>query len=61
MVHATVSCGVSVSVNAEHSLSELLKLSDVALYRAKADGKNRVKRADQPESNGGKPIAMRIA
>jgi diguanylate cyclase (GGDEF)-like protein len=61
MVHATVSCGVSVSAKAEQILTELLKLSDLALYRAKADGKNRVKRADHPKPNGGKTTAMRIA
>jgi len=61
LVHATVSCGVSVSGTAEHTLSELLKLSDLALYRAKADGRNRVKRADQPKPDGGKTTAIRVA
>lgn len=49
-VNATVSGGVSVSVNAEHTLEALLEYSDVALYAAKADGRNRIKRADQPSS-----------
>ena len=61
LVNATVSCGVSVSANAEYSLAELLKLSDLALYRAKADGRNRVKRADHPKPNGGKTNAIRLA
>ncbi len=52
-VTATVSGGVSVSVNAEHALSTLLEYSDEALYRAKAGGRNRIKRADQPEPDGG--------
>jgi PleD family two-component response regulator len=56
-----VSCGVSVSANAEQTLSDLLKLCDQALYRAKADGRNRVKRADKPKRHGGKTAAIRIA
>jgi diguanylate cyclase (GGDEF)-like protein len=59
-VDATVSCGVSVSANTAHTLSELLKLSDLALYRAKSDGRNRVKRADQAKPYGCK-TAIRIA
>jgi diguanylate cyclase (GGDEF)-like protein len=60
-VDATVSCGVSVSTNAEHTLSELLKLSDRALYRAKAEGRNRVKRDDQPKLGGGDATIIRVA
>jgi diguanylate cyclase (GGDEF)-like protein len=60
-VDATVSCGLSVSVNGEHTLSALLKLSDLALYRAKAEGRNRVKRADQPKPDGGEPTVIRVA
>jgi diguanylate cyclase (GGDEF)-like protein len=52
-VNATVSGGVSVSANAEHTLEALLEYSDVALYAAKADGRNRIKRADQPSSGRG--------
>jgi diguanylate cyclase (GGDEF)-like protein len=60
-VNATVSCGASVSVCGEHSLSELLKLSDLALYRAKADGRNRVQRADQPKTDGAETAVIRVA
>jgi diguanylate cyclase (GGDEF)-like protein len=48
-VDATVSCGLAVSHNAEEPLSTLLGLADAALYRAKAEGRNRVKRAEQPK------------
>jgi len=50
-LNATVSGGVSVSVNAEHTLEALLESSDAALYAAKADGRNRIKRAEliEPE------------
>jgi diguanylate cyclase (GGDEF)-like protein len=61
-VIATVSGGVSVSVNAEHSLSALLEYSDEALYRAKAGGRNRIKRAGQPEPDGGgQSTVIRVA
>jgi diguanylate cyclase (GGDEF)-like protein len=59
-VGATVSCGLSMSAKAEHSLSELLRLSDLALYRAKAEGRNRIQRADQPKS-GTETSIIRVA
>jgi diguanylate cyclase (GGDEF)-like protein len=48
-VEATVSCGLSTSMNTEQPLNVLLALADVALYRAKTEGRNRVKHADQPK------------
>jgi diguanylate cyclase (GGDEF)-like protein len=61
-VAATVSGGVSVSVNAEDALSTLLEYSDEALYGAKAGGRNRIKRADQPEPDGsGQSTVIRVA
>jgi diguanylate cyclase (GGDEF)-like protein len=60
-VDATVSCGLAASVNAEQTLSALLELSDVALYRAKSEGRNRVKRADQPKPDGGSSSIIRVA
>jgi diguanylate cyclase (GGDEF)-like protein len=46
-VNATVSGGVSASGNAETTLSALLEQADEALYRAKAAGRNRIRRAGQ--------------
>ena len=42
VVNPTVSVGVAMASEAGRSLSTLLALADRALYRAKADGRNRV-------------------
>jgi diguanylate cyclase (GGDEF)-like protein len=60
-VNATVSGGVSVSMNAEHTLDALLEYSDVALYAAKAEGRNRIKRSDQTKPEGGSSNVFRVA
>jgi diguanylate cyclase (GGDEF)-like protein len=60
-VNATVSGGVSVSVNAEQTLDGLLEYSDVALYSAKTEGRNRIKRADQPKTEGSPSNVFRVA
>jgi diguanylate cyclase (GGDEF)-like protein len=60
-VNATVSGGVSASVNAKQTLEALLACSDAALYSAKSEGRNRVKRADQPRAEGGLSNVFRVA
>lgn len=60
-VNATVSAGVSVSVNGDMAIGALLKLSDQALYAAKAAGRNRVKRADELDSNSQHSAIIRVA
>ncbi len=59
-VNATVSCGLSVSANAKETLSEILKNADLALYRAKTEGRNRV-RADNPRPDGSEGNVIRVA
>jgi diguanylate cyclase (GGDEF)-like protein len=60
-VNATASGGVSVSIDTETSLSLLLKHSDDALYRAKAAGRNRIKRADQLAPGNAESDVIRVA
>jgi diguanylate cyclase (GGDEF)-like protein len=60
-VNVTVSGGASVSVRSEQTLGELLEYADAALYAAKADGRNRIKRAEQPKPESGITNVLRIA
>jgi diguanylate cyclase (GGDEF)-like protein len=60
-VDATVSCGLSVSLRAEQTLTALLEDADAALYRAKSEGRNRVRRADQSKPEGGSSTVIRVA
>jgi diguanylate cyclase (GGDEF)-like protein len=60
-VNATVSGGVSVSTKAAETLEALLEISDAALYSAKAEGRNRVKRAEQPAPDGAVSNVYRVA
>jgi diguanylate cyclase (GGDEF)-like protein len=59
-VSATVSGGVSMSATAQAALSALLEDADVALYRAKAAGRNRIARSEKPDPNGGSTV-IRVA
>jgi diguanylate cyclase (GGDEF)-like protein len=60
-INATVSGGIAVSISGEHALDVLLELSDVALYSAKAGGRNRIRRAKQPEPKGQISNVCRVA
>jgi diguanylate cyclase (GGDEF)-like protein len=60
-VNATVSGGVSVSMNADETVDALLQNSDAALYSAKTDGRNRIRRADQPSPEGPPSNVFRVA
>jgi diguanylate cyclase (GGDEF)-like protein len=60
-VNATVSGGVSESIRSEQTLEDLLEYSDAALYRAKADGRNCIKRAEQPKPEDDITNVLRMA
>jgi PleD family two-component response regulator len=47
-------------VRGEQTLSVLLEYSDAALYHAKAGGRNRVKRAEQPPTEDATTV-IRVA
>ena len=60
-VNATVSCGVSISEHGGETLAMLLEQSDIALYCAKGEGRNRVRRANHSPPRGDPPTVIRVA
>jgi diguanylate cyclase (GGDEF)-like protein len=60
-VKATVSGGVAVSEASTHTLEALLGYADAALYEAKAEGRNRIKRASHDTSLGDFSNVFRVA
>ena len=60
-VDATVSGGVATSAAPRRSLDTLLASADVALYNAKTEGRNRIKRSNDPSSETGEPGVIRVA
>ena len=60
-VDATVSGGVATSATPHGTLDTLLALADVALYNAKIEGRNRIKRSNDPSSDSGERGVIRVA
>jgi diguanylate cyclase (GGDEF)-like protein len=60
-VGATVSGGVAVGMSSQQTVDVLLASADAALYIAKVEGRNRIKRSDEPPPNGGKSTVIRVA
>jgi diguanylate cyclase (GGDEF)-like protein len=60
-VNATVSGGVSVTVEAQETLETQLEYSDAALYDAKTEGRNRIKRAEQATQLNAVSNVFRVA
>jgi diguanylate cyclase (GGDEF)-like protein len=60
-VSATVSCGVAGGPAAGLSLEALIEEADAALYRAKAEGRNRVWRGPKSTLNTDAPNVIRVA
>jgi diguanylate cyclase (GGDEF)-like protein len=56
-IRVTVSVGVSEATTETMSIGELMKRADQALYQAKRDGRNRVRRARHLPSQSGDRIA----
>jgi diguanylate cyclase (GGDEF)-like protein len=56
-VRVTVSIGVSEAAAANEDIGDLMKRADQALYQAKRDGRNRVRRARPAASSSGNGIA----
>ena len=60
-VNATVSCGLASNENGERTLDALLQEADGALYCAKTEGRNRVKRAAPAKPDDSRSTVIRVA
>src|SRR5580693_1536531 len=60
-INATVSGGVSASAEDDRTIDALLEEADAALYRAKAEGRNRIQRADEIHSDAVSADVPRVA
>ena len=60
-ISATVSGGVSMSKEDDRTIDALLEEADAALYRAKAEGRNRIQRADEIHSDAATSDVPRVA
>jgi diguanylate cyclase (GGDEF)-like protein len=60
-INATVSGGAAVSTAEGRTLDALLEEADAALYRAKAEGRNRIQRADEINSDAVASDVPRVA
>ena len=60
-VDATVSCGVADGRGGGQTLASALHDADAALYEAKAEGRNRVKRAAPTGPDKPRPAVIRVA
>lgn len=60
-VNATVSSGVSVCIEGDRTLDAVLEEADAALYRAKAEGRNRVIRAGENSADTVTSDVVRVA
>ncbi len=60
-VDATVSGGVAIGLAPHQTIEALLAAADVALYNAKIEGRNRIRRSDAPPTDGDEPGVIRIA
>jgi diguanylate cyclase (GGDEF)-like protein len=60
-VHATASGGVATSTVSHQSLDTLLAAADIALYNAKIEGRNLIKRSNDPKpDDDGEPDVIRV-
>ena len=60
-VNATVSGGVATGTDAKEALDVLLEHSDAALYEAKSEGRNRIKRAVEATAADERSNVFRVA
>lgn len=59
-INITASVGINVSTDNEKFISEAIKKADVALYRAKSNGRNRIEIYDEDKENTHKLVSINL-